>query len=237
MKKAIVIGGSSGIGKAIVEVLLFNNYLVGLSGIERDDLTALKNANGNHLIIKYIDCSKEDCSIEINELAESLGGLDLLVFTAAIGNLNKDLGYKVENFANKVNVLGFTEVADWSYRYFNKQGFGHFVAISSMAGHFGFRGSPAYTAAKGYQINYLEALRQKAHKSPHPIHVTDIRSGYVYTDLSKDLKRFWVATPEKAAQQIYKAIKKRKGVKYVTRRWWLISLVFMLIPDWVRGRL
>jgi short-subunit dehydrogenase len=237
MKKAIVIGGSSGIGKAVVEILLSNNYLVGLSGIKRDDLTDLQNANDEHLVIKYIDCSKENCSIEINELVETLGGLDLLVFTAGIGHLNKDLGYQVENQANKVNVLGFTEVADWSYRFFDRQRAGHFVAISSIAGLFGFRETPAYTAAKGYQINYLEALRQKAHKSKHLVYVTDIRSGFVDTDISKDLKRFWVATPEKAAKQIYRAIKRRPGVRYVTRRWQIMAVVIKLMPDWVRGRL
>lgn len=237
MKKAIVIGGTSGIGKALVEILLSDNYKVGLSGIERDDLTTLRNQNAEHLIIRYIDCSKENCSHEINELVETLGGLDVLVFSAGIGNLNKDLGYSVENAANKVNVLGFTEVVDWSYRYFHKQGSGHLVALSSFAGLFGFRNSPAYTAAKGYQINYLEALRQKAHRLKLPIYVTDIRPGFVDTEISRHLKRFWVITPQQAAREIYHAIKKKKPMTYVTKRWWFLAFMIRLLPDWVRGRL
>lgn len=237
MNKAIVIGGSSGIGKALVEVLLRNNYRVGLSGVERDDLTALVNQHRENLIVKYIDCSKENCSAEIHELVQSLGGLDLLVFSAGVGHLNKDLGFPVENAANKVNVLGFTEVADWSYRYFDKQQRGHFVAISSFSGLFGFRTSPAYTSAKGYQINYLEALRQKAHRSKHPIYITDIRPGFVDTDISKELKRFWVATPEKAARQIFRAIRRKCDVAYVSKRWRIMAVVVKLIPSWVRSRL
>jgi short-subunit dehydrogenase len=237
MKKSIVIGGSSGIGKGIVEVLLRQGYLVGLSGIERDDLSELQKNHNGQLIIQYIDCSKENCSAEIQQLVQKLGGLDLMIFSAGIGHLNKDLGYPVENRANKVNVLGFTEVVDWSYRFFANQGYGHLVAITSVAGHFGFRESPAYPAAKGYQINYMEGLRQKAHRFKGPLYVTDIRAGFVDTEFSRELKRFWVATPEKAARQIYIAIKRKRSVKYVTRRWKLIALLVKIIPDWLRGRL
>jgi short-subunit dehydrogenase len=237
MKKVIVIGGSSGIGKALVKVLLNNNYRVGLSGVERDDVTELKTTHAQNLIIQYIDCSQENCSREILELTHQLGGLDLLVFSAGIGHLNKDLGYPVENKANMVNVLGFTEVVDWSYRYFQKQGSGHLVALSSFSGLFGYRTSPAYTAAKGYQINYLEALRQKAYHSKLPIYVTDVRPGFVDTEISRELKRFWVITPERAANMIYKAILKRRSMIYVAGRWRVLSWVIKLLPDWLRGRL
>jgi short-subunit dehydrogenase len=237
MKKAIIIGGTSGIGKALAEILLADNYMVGVSGIERDDLTALKSAYPRQVIIRYIDCSKENCSAEIKELANSLGGLDLLVFSAGIGHLNKDIGHTVENAANKLNVIGFTEVIDWGYRYFLAQGSGHLVALSSFAGLFGFRSSPAYTAAKGYQINYLEALRQKAHRLKVPVYVTDIRPGFVDTEISKELKRFWVASPEKAAKQIYHAIRRKKSMAYVSKRWRIMALVIAILPDWLRGRL
>lgn len=236
MKKSIVIGGSSGIGKALVEVLLHHNYIVGLSGVERDDLSDLQKQFHQQLTIRYIDCSRKNCSHEIEELVQQLGGLDLMVFTAGIGHL-KGLGFEAINRANQVNVLGFTEVADWACNYFEQQGAGHFVAISSIAGLFGFRESAGYTAAKAYQINFLEALRQKAHKSSNPVYVTDIRSGFVDTDISKDLKRFWVATPEKAARQIFSAIKRKSGVSYVTKRWRLMAIIVKLIPTWVRGRL
>jgi short-subunit dehydrogenase len=190
MQKAIVIGGSSGIGKALVEILLKEGYKVGLSGIERDNLDALKEHYGEQLVIRYIDCGKAACTREIQDLVHLLGGLDLLVFSAGIGHLNKDLGFVVENEANKVNILGFTEVVDWTYRFFARQGHGHLVGITSFAGLFGFRTSPAYTAAKGYQINYMEALRQKARKSRLPLYVTDVRPGFVDTDMSKNLIRF-----------------------------------------------
>ena len=63
--------------------------------------------------------------------------------------------------------------------------------------------APAYNASKAYQINYLEGLRQKATKIKNPIYVTDIRPGFVDTDMAKGEGQFWVATKEKAARQIF----------------------------------
>ena len=51
------------------------------------------------------------------------------------------------------------EIADWAFNYFEKQTFGHLVAISSIAGLRGSRQAPAYNATKAFQINYLEGLR------------------------------------------------------------------------------
>ena len=90
--------------------------------------------------------------------------------------------------------------------------------------------APAYNATKAYQMNYLEGLRQKATKLKFHIFVTDIRPGFVDTDMAKGERQFWVATVEKATQQIFKAIKKKKKVAYITKRWRLIALILKLIP-------
>jgi short-subunit dehydrogenase len=41
---------------------------------------------------------------------------------------------------------------------------------------------------------------------------------------------FWVATPEKAARQIYDAIRKRKRHVYVTKRWRLMGWLMKSLP-------
>ena len=163
--------------------------------------------------------------------------MDLLIFSAGIGNLNKNLGFEVENHANQLNVMAFTEIADWSYKFFEKQGFGHFVGISSKAGLFGYRLAPAYHAAKSYQINYLEGLRQRALKSGLPIFVTDIRPGFVDTAMSKGKRRFWVVTKEKAAIQIIALIEKRKVIGYCSKRWQALAIAIKLLPHWMRKRM
>lgn len=237
MKKAIIIGGTSGIGQGLMEQLITNNYKVGITGIEKKVIANLQNSGIENLIIKYLDCTKVNPLPILVELLEILDGLDLMIFCAGIGNLNKNLGYKVENNANKLNVLAFTEVADWSYRFFEKQGHGHFVAISSISGLFGSRIAPAYHAAKSYQIIYLEGLKQKAKKSGLPIYVTDIRPGFVDTPMTKGKKMFWVAKKEVAAKQIFDLIKKRRSCGYVKKRWIIVAIIIKILPPWIRIRL
>jgi len=237
MKKAIIIGATSGIGKELAKLFIGNNYKVGLTGLETNGVEQLRQNNQECLELKYFDCTKENNSEKITELVASLGGLDLLIFSAGIGHLNHNQGFEVENRANKLNVLAFTEIADWSYRFFEKQGKGHFVAISSIAGLRGYRVAPAYHAAKSYQISYLEALKQKAHRSGKPIYITDIRPGFVETEMSVGKRQFWVATKEKAARQIFGIIKKRKDIGYVTKRWQIIAIIMQLVPAWLHKRM
>jgi len=240
LKKAIIIGGTSGIGQGLATVLLTNNYKVGLTGIKKNIVEDLQNLDQKNLEVKYLNCLTDNTSEKITELVEILGGLDLLIFSAGIGNLDSNLGFEVENNANKLNVLAFTEIADWSYRFFEKQGHGHFVAITSISGLFGCRSAPAYHAAKSYQINYLEALRQRARrdrKTGKLIYVTDIRPGFVDTAMTKGKKTFWVATKDKAAKQIFELIKKKRGYGYVTNRWRIVAVIIKILPTWIRNRL
>ena len=170
-------------------------------------------------------------------MTNQIGGLDLLVLSSGTGDLDEDLNFEIENKTNLLNVNAFTEIVNWAFNHFEKQGKGHLLAISSIAGIRGSRIAPAYNASKAYQINYLEGLRQKAAKTKKPIYVTDIRPGFVDTDMAKGEGQFWVATKEKAAQQIFGIMKKKKGIGYVTKRWWIIAKLLRLIPNGIYKRM
>lgn len=90
--------------------------------------------------------------------------------------------------------------------------------------------APAYSATKSYQINYMEALRKKAFKNGGHIIITDIRPGLVDTAMAKGEGLFWVMPVEKVARQIVVAIRKRKSVVYVTKRWYFIAIINRFIP-------
>jgi short-subunit dehydrogenase len=48
---------------------------------------------------------------------------------------------------------------------------------------------------------------------------------------------FWVAPVHKAAEQIFEAIKQKKNVVYITKRWQLIGLILKIIPFSILKRL
>jgi short-subunit dehydrogenase len=230
MKKAIIIGATSGIGKGLAKLLVDNNYKIGLTGRRIELLNELKSENLN-FYIKSIDIN--DTNIvgqKLDELTKELGGLDLLIISSGIGDLNENLDFEIEKRTIETNVLGFTCVADWTFNYFENQISGHLVAISSIGGLRGSRQAPAYNATKAYQINYLEGLRQKASKLKEPVFVTDIRPGLVDTAMAKGEGLFWVMPVEKTVRQIFKAIMSKKKVAFVTKRWLLIATILKLIP-------
>lgn len=237
MKKAIVIGGTSGIGQGVTKMLLKNEYEVIVTGTKNClKRTALKPSCPN-LSLCCLDCTTDNTSEKIHQLITKLGGLDLLVYSAGIGNLNKDIGYTVENKANLVNVIAFTEAIDYTYRYFDKQGYGHIVGITSFSSLFPSRVAPAYHAAKAYQASYLTAMRQKANKAKKPITITEIKPGFVHTPLTEGKKMFWACSSEKAGKLIYKDIAKKHNLGYVSRRWRLAACIIKIVPAWVKNHI
>jgi short-subunit dehydrogenase len=231
MKKAIVIGATSGIGRGVAKILMENNYKVGIIGRRTELLLSLKNENPEFYFSKAVDITDTEKSIQqLEELITELGGLDLLVISSGVGDLNEQLNFEIERRAIETNVIGFTCIADWAFNFFEKQKSGHLVAISSVGGLRGSRQGPAYNATKAYQINYLEALRQKSINLKQPIYVTDIRPGFVETDMAKGNGQFWVASVEKAALQIFAAIEQKKKIAYITKRWQLIATILKRIP-------
>ena len=114
---------------------------------------------------------------------------------------------------------------------------GHLVAISSVGGLRGSRQAPSYNASKAFQINYLEALKQKATFLNIAVSITDIRPGFVETDMAKGEGLFWVASVNKAARQIFDAILNKKEIAYITRRWRLIAAILTRIPGILYSRM
>ena len=231
MKKAIVIGATSGIGNELSKTLVQNGYKVGITGRRKPELEKLQKSNLDNYVISSFDCTNVNNSEKLDELTSLIDGLDLLILSSGTGDLNENLDFEIENKTNSLNVNAFTEIVDWAFNYFEKQGKGHLVAISSIAGLRGSRIAPAYNASKAYQINYIEGLRQKATKTKKPIYITDIRPGFVDTDMAKGEGKFWVASKEKATQQIFEIIKRKKNIGYVTKRWWLVAKLLSWIPN------
>lgn len=230
-KKAIVIGTSTGIGRALAKKLSAEGYLVGLTGRSLERLQALQKELPGESIVRVIDVSSTSEAIHgLGNLIMLMQGVDLLIVNAGILHMNPGLAWDLEEKTVQVNVLGFIAMANIAVNYFIKKNSGSLVGISSVAGQRGSGRSPSYSASKAFMSNYLEGLRQKL--SATPVKVMEIRPGFVDTEMVRGRKGlFGIISPEKAADLIYKAIQKGKRIAYVPAWWGIVMWFFKRLPE------
>ena len=238
MRNAIIVGASSGIGRALAIVLSSQGYTVGLAARRLDLLQDVATQVGTGAVVKAIDVSKPaDAMQGLRELIAEMEDVELLVISAGTGFLNPTLEWEPEEQTIAVNVCGFAAIANVAVSHLERRGSGCLVGISSIGALRGNLRAPAYGASKAFMSNYLQALRYRFAKLRLPIAVIDVQPGFVDTAMAKADRTFWMATPEKAAIQIADAIRKRTAHVYVTRRWRLVAWFIKAIPDWLAVRL
>ena len=227
----IVIGATSGIGKALFEKYVKEENRLGIIGRRTQLLDELKHQYPSKTHTATADITKQDeVELAISSLQKELGSIGLAIVCSGIGDLNPSLDYNVERPTIDTNVIGWTFVVDMLYNLFEQQGHGHLVAITSAGGLRGEPMAPAYNATKAYQINYMEALRKKTFKARGKIIVTDVRPGLVDTAMAKGEGLFWVMPVEKVARQICAAIRLKKSKVYVTKRWHILAVINKNLP-------
>ncbi|NUM42134.1 MAG: SDR family NAD(P)-dependent oxidoreductase, partial [Leptospiraceae bacterium] len=120
--------------------------------------------------------------------------------------------------------------------YFQKQGKGKIIGISSIAGDRGRVGNPAYNTSKAAINTYLESLRNRLSKKG--IQVLTVKPGFIDTEMTKGMQNlFWVISANLAAKIIIDAVNKGKEKIYVPVRWALVGLVIRNIPSFIFKKL
>jgi len=230
MKRVIIIGATSGIGRALALRYIAEGWNAGLCGRRTTSLEELRSSAGSHVLVREMDVTDTGAARKVfEELVVLMGGVDLVIISAGTGYLDTAFPWEKELETLMTNVTGFAAIAHAAFEVFRHQGFGHLAGISSIAA---IRGGaiPAYHASKAFVSNYLEGVRCLAAASGLRIHVTDILPGFVDTAMAKGEGLFWVASPEKAALQIFRAIGKKKYRVFITRRWQIIAILLRLMP-------
>ena len=227
----VIIGATSGIGKALFKKYANENNRIGIIGRRAHLLDELYQKYPSKTIPTKADITNlEEIEQAINALHKEMEYIDLAIVCSGTGDINATLEYSIERPAIDTNIVGWTFVIDMLYHILEQQGHGHLVAITSVGGLRGEAMAPAYSATKAYQINYMEALCKKAYKSRKQIAVTDIRPGLINTAMAKGEGLFWVMPVEKVASQIIEAICKKKSKAYVSRRWHILAIINKFLP-------
>jgi short-subunit dehydrogenase len=236
-KKIIIVGASSGIGKELAILYAQAGCSLGITGRRTALLDEIKNSYAGQIETAVFDVMGNDNIDHLESLIQKLGGLDVFIYNAGYGEVSDKPDWQIDKTTILTNVNGFTEMVNYAYNYFAKQGYGQIAATSSIASVAGNHFAPAYSASKAFMSNYMEGLFLKAKKMKLRITITDIQPGFVKTAMAKGPGRFWEAPAAKAARQIMAAIESKKFRVYITKRWWLIAQLLKMLPGWLYRRI
>ena len=237
MKKVIIIGATSGIGRELAKLFAANNFLVGITGRREVLHDESQKEFSKNIFTECFDVTGNQNIHCLESLINKLGGLDILIYNSGFGDTSKTLDWEIEKQTTQINVNGFVEIVTHAFNYFSNQGHGQIVATSSIASNRGNSWAPAYSASKAFMSNYMEGLHMKAFRGKLNIAITDIQPGFVKTKMAKGNGQFWVVPVKKAVSQIYTAIEKKKRRAYISKRWWLIATIMNLLPYWIYKRI
>lgn len=231
-------GASSGLGHRIAEILLEKGWMLGVAARREELLIPLKEKYPGQVVTASIDVNDATAGESLLQLVEQIGGLDLYFHVSGIGKQNMELNQDVELRTVETNGTGFTRCIITIFNYMAANGGGQIAAISSIAGTKGLGAAPSYSATKAFQNLYLEALEQQAAMRHLNIRITDIRPGFVATPLLGEQPHYpMLMETERAAQEIVRAVLRRKHVHVLDWRYRILTPLWRLIPRWLWRRL
>lgn len=236
-KRIIIVGATSGIGHEIARIYQQKGWKVGIAGRREDKLQELAALAPDKTVCRVIDVTRPDAPEELSALIRQLGGMDIFLLSSGVGNQNRQLDPAIELATIATNVEGFTRMVTAAYHYFAGNGGGQIAVISSIAGTKGLGSAPSYSATKRYQNIYIDALEQLATMEKVPVAFTDIRPGFVKTDLLKNGKYPLLMDAGYAAGKIVDAIARKKRRAIIDWRYALLVFFWRLIPAWLWKRL
>lgn len=180
MKKAVVTGGSGGIGSAICRALAENGYYVYVgyaSSAEKAELLAAE-IGGEPL---KLDVS---CAESIKAACEKTGAVNLLVNNAGISEIDLFTAISEEKSSRiiNVNLVGAMELTRKLLPSMIREKSGCIINISSMWGEVGASCEVDYSASKAGIIGFTKALAKEV--APSGIRVNCISPGFIMTEMN-----------------------------------------------------
>ncbi len=241
-KKIIVVGASSGIGKAVAVQELKRGNEVILMARRESHLKEITAAFSKASFLTIDVTNETAVEGSFNAAIQKLGGLDMIYYAAGVMPTvgPEEFDTLKDKSMLMVNLFGAIAFCNVASRYFLTAKKGKIIGISSIAGDRGRRGNPVYNASKAGLNTYLEALRNRLNQ--HGIQVTTIKPGFVKTAMLDGVKvpesgLLKAILPEEAARLILKATDSGKDVAYVPGIWRLVGLIIMHIPRFIFKKL
>ncbi len=239
MKRAVIMGATSGMGQEVASILAGKGWKIGVAGRREEKLKELQQLFPQNIEYQVIDIEKENAPEHLLSLIDKIGGMDLYFHGSGVGWHNGELDLSKELKTVSTNALGFTRMVDSAWHYFRQKGEGHIAVISAIAGVKGLGPAPSYSATKSFDNTYIQALAQLSRSSGLKIRFTDIRPGFVDTPLLDTSKHHYpmLMDQKKVARKIVRAVERKKRVAVIDWRYRILVFFWRLIPNCIWERI
>jgi NADP-dependent 3-hydroxy acid dehydrogenase YdfG len=232
-KVAAVTGAGSGIGQALAIELGRSGAKVAISDVDYEGLTQTEEqlkAIGAPVKSDRLDVTEREAFLAYAEAVnEHFGKVNQIYNNAGIaftGDIEVSQFKDIERVMD-VDYWGVVNGTKAFLPYVIASGDGHIINVSSVFGLFSVPGQAAYNAAKFAVRGFTEALRQEMILARHPVAVTTVHPGGIKTAIARNAtaaegldrdelaklfdKRLATTSPQKAAQVILDAVRKKKA--------------------------
>jgi decaprenylphospho-beta-D-erythro-pentofuranosid-2-ulose 2-reductase len=243
--KAIVLGGTSGMGRAIARALAARGDRVFLLGNEPEELVrSAADVSARHpegASVGYAPCDLEQPSgfaAALDAADAALGGFDTVIVTAGMFASQAELERNSE-LARRLVTVNYAHTIVFCEQVRERllaRGGGHLTVFSSVAGDRGRKPVGIYGSSKAGLSVYLESLDHKYHAAG--LHVLCVKPGFVKTGMTAGLKPPpFAGEPEQVARDVLRAMDRGRPLIYTPHMWGLVMLVIRSLPRSVMRRI
>ena len=203
-KKALVTGGSRGLGKAIALALAKEGVDVAITGRSSKSLEEtveeIKKLGVNATYSVFNVAEKVEVKMQLERLIESFGAFDILINNAGIAAFGGFLEMEENDWEDivKTNLFGAYYVSKAVVPTMVELGSGDIINVSSTAGLKGNAVTSAYSASKAGLIGLSESMMFELRKKN--IRVTTLTPSTIASEMSKDVLKITDGDPEKVLQ-------------------------------------
>jgi decaprenylphospho-beta-D-erythro-pentofuranosid-2-ulose 2-reductase len=243
-RRILILGAASGIAQAYARLGAADKANFVLLGRQPERLVSIGNdllARGAATAESVTSDLGEIAAIDatVNALRARFGAFDEIII--AYGILGNQAEAETDTMAaRRIIDVNFTSVALWVLALLREHPAGRplsLVGIGSVAGDRGRASNFVYGASKAGLERLLEGLAQRYAGSD--IHILTVKPGFVDTPMTAGMveRKLLLASPERVALDIQRAVSRRQRVVYTPWFWWVIMFIIRNLPWFVFKRL
>ena len=187
-KNAIVTGGGRGLGKAVALILASEGVNVGITGRNEENLKMtvdeIQKLGVNATYAVFSIDNEIHVKAGIESIAEHLGGIDILINNAGIGDFGsiEEMSSEVWEQVIKTNLFGVYYSAKAVYPFMKQNGEGDIINVASTAGLKGGANMSAYAASKAAVVSLSQSMMAEWRKQN--IRVVTLTPSTIASDMS-----------------------------------------------------